>query len=100
MKGKTISRRWWEWAGVDKIWSWLAATAFSLAMIGLVVHLVGVGVWRTIGLWTLIGFDATLLSITFFRAKKYPGVWWWFSLFCYITLGVICWEIASYFFWG
>jgi hypothetical protein len=63
-------------------------------MAGLVMHL-GVlsGLWRTVGLWMLIGFDALLLGITGFRKQ-----WWWFTFFVYITLGVIGWEIASYFF--
>lgn len=99
-KKKTISRRWWDWSEQDRIWSWLAAVSFLLAMIGLFIHWVGFGVFRTIGLWMLIGFDSVVLLITFFRAKKFPTVWWWFWFFTHITISVVCFEIASYFFGG
>lgn len=87
------------------MWAYLALASFSLSMLGLVIHLGGgfimqaigqaglVGLVRTVGLFMLIGFDASLLFITWLRKQ-----WWWFSFFIYITLGVIGWEIASYFF--
>jgi hypothetical protein len=74
-------------------------------MAGLVLHLGGgwfvgmigipelTGLFRTIGLFMLIGFDASLLAITGFRKQ-----WWWFWFFVYITVGVIVFEIGSYFF--
>lgn len=94
--GKTISTRWKEWALKEPIWAYSALACFALSMAGLVMHL-GVlsGLWRTVGLFMLIGFDAILLFITAFRK-----VWWWFTFFCYITIGVIGWEVASYFFGG
>ena len=93
-KRKTISTRWKEWAEKEPFWAYSALASFALSMAGLTIHL-GVlsGLWRTIGLVMLIGFDALLLFITAFRK-----VWWWFTFFVYITLGVIGWEIASYFF--
>jgi hypothetical protein len=95
-KPKTISQRWKEWAEIEPGWAYSALLCFGLSMAGLVIHL-GVlsGLWRTIGLIMLIGFDAGLLFITAFRR-----VWWWFSFFCFISVGVIGWEIASYFFGG
>lgn len=94
-KGKTISTRWKEWTEKEPVWAYSALAAFFLAVgVGLTMHLgVQSGLWRTVGLYMLIGFDIILLAITAFRK-----VWWWFSFFCYITLGVIGWEIASYFF--
>lgn len=93
-KGITISTRWKEWAEKEPFWAYSALTSFALAMAGLTIHL-GVlsGLWRTIGLVMLIGFDALLLLITGLRKQ-----FWWMSFFIYITLGVIGWEIASYFF--
>lgn len=93
-KRKTISTRWKEWALNEPGWAYTALSCFALSMTGLVMHL-GVlsGLWRTVGLYMLIGFDVILLGITGFRKQ-----WWWFTFFVYITLGVIGWEIASYFF--
>lgn len=93
-KRKTISTRWKEWALIEPGWAYSALLCFALSMAGLVLHL-GVlsGIWRTIGLLMLITFDGGLLAITGFRKQ-----WWWFTFFVYITLGVIGWEIASYFF--
>lgn len=93
-KRKTISTRWKEWAEKEPVWAYSALSCFALSMTGLVMHL-GVlsGLWRTVGLVMLIGFDVLLLGITAYRK-----IWWWFSFFVYITLGVIGWEIASYFF--
>jgi hypothetical protein len=95
-KGKTISTRWKEWAEKEPFWAYTCLASFLLAMIGLTIHL-GVlsGFWRTFGLIMLIAFDCGILFITAFRK-----IWWWFTFFVYITLGVIGWEIASYFFGG
>lgn len=104
-KRQTISQRWYAWTELEPQWAYLALTSFALSMAGLVIHLGGgwllahiglaayVGLARTIGLFMLIGFDASLLFITAFRKQ-----WWWFSFFCYITVGVLGWEVASYFF--
>jgi len=94
-KKQTISTRWKVWAEAEPFWAYAALTCFFLSVgVGLTMHLAVLsGVWRTIGLVMLIGFDCGLLFITAFRK-----VWWWFSFFIYITLGVIGWEIASYFF--
>jgi len=95
-KHKTISTRWKEWAQKEPIWAYSALACFALSMAGLCIHL-GVlgGLWRTVGLVMLIGFDALLLGITALRK-----VWWWFAFFTYVTVGVIGFEIASYFFGG
>ena len=104
-KRRTISMRWYAWTEAEPIWAYSALVAFVLSMLGLVIHLGGgwlmnaigqsglVGVVRTVGLLMLIGFDALLLFITGFRKQ-----WWWFTFFIYITVGVLGWEIASYFF--
>ena len=93
MKRRTISQRWYAWNILEPVWSYSAIACFGLAMLGLCLHLGIPGLWRTIGLFMLIGFDAVLLFITFFRKQL---LWAWF--FVYITVGVIGWEIASYFF--
>lgn len=94
-KGKTISTRWKEWAIAEPFWAYFALICFFLSVgFGLPMHLAILsGLWRTVGLWMLIVFDVLLLGITGFRRQ-----WWWFTFFCYITLGVIGWEIVSYFF--
>jgi type III secretory pathway component EscU len=94
-KRKTISQRWYAWNKLEPQWSYSALACFALAMLGLTIHLSISGVLRTIGLFMLIGFDIGLLTITFLRKQM-----WWFTFFCYITVGVIGWEIASYFFGG
>jgi hypothetical protein len=71
-KRKTISQRWYAWGEKDPFWAYTALYSFLLAMIGLTIHLGMPGIWKTIGLFMLIGFDAGLLFITFFR-KQY---WW------------------------
>ena len=106
MKRQTISQRWYKWTEVDPFWAYAALISFILSVgVGLPLHLGGgwlmvhiglpgmVGLVRTIGLLMLIGFDATLLGITFWRRK-----YWWAFFFVYITVGVIGFEIASYFF--
>ena len=96
-KRKTISTRWKEWTAADPFWAYSALVSFFLSVgVGLTMHLgIQEGFFRTLGLVMLIGFDAILLFITAFRKQ-----WWWVSFFCYITIGVIGWEIASYFFGG
>jgi len=105
MKRQTISQRWYQWTEKEPFWAYLALMSFALSMFGLTLHLGGgwamammglpqlVGVTRTIGLLMLIGFDVSLLAITGFRKQ-----WWWFTFFIYITVGVLGWEVASYFF--
>lgn len=93
MKRQTISQRWYAWNAKEPAWSYSALACFALAMLGLTIHLGIPGILRTVGLFMLIGFDLGLLAITFFRRQM-----WWFSFFCYITIGVLAWEIASYFF--
>ena len=94
-KKKTISARWKEWNKKEPRWSYSALACFVLSVgVGLPIHLgIQNSLWSLIGLIMLIGFDAALLFITAFRKR-----WWWFTFFCYITAGVIGWEIASYFF--
>jgi len=92
-KRKTISQRWYAWNDKEPFWSYSALACFALAMLGLTIHLGIPGLLRTIGLLMLIVFDAGLLAITFFRKQI-----WWFTFWVYITVGVIGWEIASYFF--
>lgn len=94
-KKKTISTRWKEWAIAEPFWAYAALGCFFLSVgVGLTMHLAVLeGFFRTLGLVMLIAFDVVLLFITAFRKQ-----WWWFTFFCYITIGVIGWEIASYFF--
>jgi hypothetical protein len=105
MKRKTISQRYYAWFDAEPFWAGLALGSFALAMFGLTLHLGGgwamammgqpqlVGVARTVGLFMLIGFDVSLLAITFFRRQL-----WWFYFWLYVTIGVLGFEIASYFF--
>jgi NADH:ubiquinone oxidoreductase subunit 6 (subunit J) len=105
MKRQTISQRWYTWTEKEPLWAYAALISFLTSMAGLGIHLGGgwicaslglmawVGIVRTIGLFMLIGFDVSLLGITAFRKQ-----WWWFSFFCYVTFGVLAWEVASYFF--
>jgi len=94
-KRLTISSRWRLWAYAEPIWANLALACFLIAMVpGLGMHLfVLQGFWRTAGLYILLAGDAGALAITAYRKQ-----WWWHTFFWYITLGVIGWEIASYFF--
>jgi len=106
-KRHTISQRWYKWTDKEPIWAYLALISFALSMIGLVIHLGGgwlcikllhtelVGLVRTIGLLMLIGFDSLLLLITWIRKQ-----FWWFWFFAYVTIGVLGFEVASYFFGG
>ena len=92
-KRRTISQRWAIWTKEEALWAYSALACFALAMLGLTIHLGVSGFWSGVGLWMLIGFDCGLLFITAYRK-----IWWWFTFWCYITIGVIGWEIASYFF--
>ena len=105
-KRKTISQRWYAWTEAEPKWANAALISFVLSVgVGLPIHLGGgwlmtaiglpqfVGLVRTVGLFMLIGFDASLLFICFFRKQ-----WWWGGLFSYITVGVLLAEIGSYFF--
>ena len=93
-KRQTISTRWRVWTEKEPVWAYAALACFIISMLGLAVHL-GVlhGIVRQVGLWVLIVGDIGVLGITAFRKQ-----WWWFSFFCYVTAGVIGWELASYFF--
>ena len=94
-KRLTISNRWKAWAIQEPFWAYCALASFFLSVgVGLTMHL-GVlsGLWRTVGLWMLICFDVVLLGITALRKQ-----WWWFWFFVYITVGVLAFEVASYFF--
>ena len=121
-KKKTISQRWYRWNEVDPAWSYSALISFigSVCFLGLHLGIVDAfwffickltgwnfvpiytGLFRTIGLFGLIGLACYTEAVMFFRAKKFPElaelVWWWFTFHTYVVLGVIGWEIASYFF--
>ena len=53
------------------------------------------GLWRNIGLGILIVF--AIWTQTALGLRK---MWWWFTFHVYIVLGVIGWELISYFFGG
>jgi len=92
-KGKTISTRWREWAEKEPFWAYYALISFALSLAGLILHLwVLHGLWRTVGLWVLIGCGANT-QITLGIRKR----WVWFTFHLYIVLGVIAWELVSYF---
>jgi hypothetical protein len=108
-KRRTISQRWYAWVDIptETVWANLALLSFILSVgIGLPMHLGGgwlmkflghpelVGLVRTVGLFMLIGFDGSLLFLTFWRRQL-----WWAWFFVYITVGVLFFEAASYF-WG
>lgn len=94
-KRLTISSRWRLWAYKEPVWANLCLLSFCIAMVpGLGMHLfVLSGPLRTAGLIILLAFDGICLAITAFRKQ-----WWWHTFFWYVTVGVIGWEIASYFF--
>lgn len=99
MSRKTISTRWKEWAKVDPWWSYPTLTSMIGSFVALGVHLwVLDGPVRTWGLIVMIGLATFTETVLFFRSKKYPTLWWWFSFHTYIIGGVIGWELASYFF--
>lgn len=96
-KKKTISTRWKEWAEKEPGWAYSALSSMAIAFVGLIVHLwILSGVWRTVGLIVMITFAAICELILILRKQ-----WWWASYWgiC-VILGVIGWEIASYFFGG
>ena len=109
-KRQTISQRWYEWNSIEPWWSIPCLFSFIGSVVFLGVHLgadwifplIGhpelVGVGRTIGLCGLIGLASVTETILFFRAKKLPTLWWWFWFHTYVVIGVVGWEIASYFF--
>ena len=92
-KRKTISQRWYAWNQLEPQWSYSALACFGLAMLGLCLHLGIPGIIRTVGLFMLIGFDAGLIFICFYRKQL-----WWAWLFVYITIGVLAAEVGSFFF--
>lgn len=92
--GKTISTRWKEWAEKEPKWAYTALYSMMIALAGLGVHL-GVlsGFWRTFGLLIMILGASIVEFILAFRKQ-----WWWFSFWTYVIIGVISWEVVSYFF--
>lgn len=93
-KGKTISTRWKEWAKAEPFWSYIALYTMLWSFLGLIVHLAVLeGFLRTAGLVCMIMGAFMVEFILFFRKQ-----WWWLSFWTYVILGVIGWEVASYFF--
>ena len=93
-KKLTISNRWREWAEKEPIWAYTTLASFIISILGLGLHLAVLhGLWRTVGLWVLILCGAWTQTALFLRKR-----WWWFTFHAYIVLGVIGWELASYFF--
>lgn len=101
-KRKTISTRWTDWTNTSILDKWLARiTLLMLAtsLNGLWLHLwVLSGVWRTVGLVTMIVMVTLAEAIMIWRAIKVPTVWWWVYFWGRIILLVSVTEIASYFF--
>ena len=94
---KTISTRWREWALKEPVWAYSALISMALSFAGLIAHLAILsGLWRTVGLISMIVFAVICELLLIVRRQ-----WWWASYWgiC-VILGVICWEIASYFFGG
>jgi hypothetical protein len=101
-KKKTISTRWSDWTNASKLDKWLARITLVLlatSLNGLWLHLwVLQGVWRTVGLITMIVSVALAQTIMHLRAAKIPTIKWWI-VFWYCIIGlVIGFEITSYFF--
>lgn len=94
-KKKTISTRFSDWMKLEPIWSRLALILMCSSVgVGLFTHLwILSGMWRTIGLIYMI--VAALITEAIYIFRK---IWWWASFWGYVILGVIGWEIASYFF--
>ncbi len=93
---KTISTRWKEWAQKEWWWSYPCLCSFIGSILGLGVHLwVLHGPFRTYGLIAMIGLATTTEAILWYR-KQYL----WLGFHTYIIVGVIGWEIGSYFFGG
>lgn len=93
---KTISTRFKEWIEKDPFLAYLDLFCFGMVFVGLMVHLgVTQGPLRTIGLFVLIFGDIGAIGIASLRK-----IWWWASFYIFITVGVVGWEIASYFFGG
>jgi len=103
-KRKTISTRWSDWTRISVLDKWLARiTLIMLAtsLNGLWLHLwVLQGVWRTVGLVTMIVMVTLAEGIMVWRATKHPTVWWWVGFWGAIISLVIGFEVASYYFGG
>jgi hypothetical protein len=121
MKRQTISQRWYFWNSVDPVWSYSCLISFISSVCFLGLHLgivdgfwylmlamigkassftpIYTGAFRTIGLCGLIGLACYTQTVLCIRMKKYHTLIWWVTFHAYIVLGVIGWEIASYF-WG
>lgn len=94
--GKTISTRWKEWAEKEPFWAYLCLSTFMGSIFCLGIHLAVLsGIWRTVGLCGLIGFGCCTEGMLWFRKQ-----WWWLAFHTYVVVGVLGFEIASYFFGG
>lgn len=93
---KTISTRWREWAEKEWYWAYPCLCSFVGSVICLGVHLWFLhGPIRIYGLIGMISLATITTGILWLRKQ-----WWWLSFHTYIVVGVIGWEIASYFFGG
>ena len=94
-KRVTLTNRWREWWKVEPFWAYLALATMMLSFLSLGMHLLFFlpGLYRTIGLWAMGAF-AGITEVLFIIRRQ---LWW--SLFwgiC-VILGVIVFEILSYF---
>lgn len=93
---KTISTRFKEWIEAEPLLAYLDLFFFGMVFIGLMVHLGFThGLARVMGLIVLIVGDVCATGLAALRKQ-----WWWASFYVFITIGVIGWELASYFFGG
>jgi hypothetical protein len=99
MKWKTISTRWSDWTNTSVLDKWLARITLVMlasSLLGLWTHLwVLMGVWRTVGLITMIVMVVLAEGIMIWRATKIQTVWWWVAFWGWIILSVILFELAS-----
>jgi hypothetical protein len=102
MKRQTISTRWSEWTKTSVLDKWLARLTLLLlatSLNGLWLHLfILQGVWRTVGLVTMIACVILAEVIMNIRAVKIPTIKWWVWFWYTIIAVVVVFEIASYFF--
>jgi len=102
-KRVTLTQRWRKWAWgseghpPEPFWAFSALGCMALAFLSLILHLgVSNGMVSGIALITMISFAALCDVILALRKQ-----WWWFIYWtsC-VIVGVILFEIASYFFGG
>ena len=92
-KNKTISTRYADWIKAEPLWAYLCLFCFGLVFLGLMTHLGFIrGFPRQAGLIVLIIGDIGAIGISAWRK-----IYWWTSFYIFITIGVLGWEIASYF---